>query len=301
MTFNVKVASFGRPVEITDEDTACITGLPLLTLAFGKGAKISVSRGILSVWFVECGHVQVNASGSCFSLCEGLHYVNADGPLQLSSMGEASWLGISIPARVLHNLVSDPHTSSLALQSLVELTDSCTRAINKCLIHAVHEHALMDTSYQLSLAEKMFLLESQAKVELSRCPGRTDRLRRQSFQRLCKARLHIASNPGQVERISGLAEIANYSDGHFIRMFSKVFQETPMEYAHRLRMTRAKQLIRAGRLSLLEISSKVGFITFSAFCRSFRTETGLTPSAFRSSAATQPHQSLRIEKSLSAH
>lgn len=281
MTVQFQVASYGRPVELADTTVSNANGMPNLHIAMGRGAQITSTANILSIWFVERGYVQASAHGSTISLCEGLLFVNVDAPLKMISMGDAAWIGISIPLTSAESILSESNSSRMALQSLVEDNDIQTRAISRHILQAASETEAIDFRHLMGLMDKLFQLESTARKQLGNCPGRTEKLRRLSYHRLCKVRSYIAANPGHLDPIKNLAEMANYSEGHFIRTFSKVFEETPTEYAHRLRMTHAKQLISERRLSLQEISRQVGFLTFSAFCRSFRLGTGVTPSAFR--------------------
>ncbi len=262
ITVQFQIASYSRPVELADATAPNANGTPNLYIAMGRGAQITSAANILSIWFVERGYVQASARGSSISLCGGLLFVNVNAPLRLISMGDAAWFGISIPLTTAESILSESLSSRMALQSFVEENDLRTRAINKHILMAAREAEDLDFRHLMGVMDKLFQLESTARKELSNCPGRTEKLRRLSYQRLCKVRAYIAANPGHLDRIKNLVEMANYSERHFIRTFSKVFEETPTEYAHRLRMAHAKQLISERRLSLQEISRQVGFFNF---------------------------------------
>ncbi|MEO8000416.1 MAG: AraC family transcriptional regulator [Arenimonas sp.] len=287
MTANFQAASFGRSVDLPDTSTSTFTMMPKLVAGLGRGAQISCGTGYLSVWFVGRGNLQITGNHFSPSLFEGQYLVNVETPLKLTSSGDAMWLGIAIPVDMATRMLSECVNSPSALQTGIDVSDLNTRSLVKLLLATIQSESMVNEADYLGLANTLFQLENNARSELRRCPGRTEKSRRLSYQRLARVKNYIALNPCHMEGINELALLANYSDSHFIRTFSRVFSESPLEYAHRLRLAHAKQLIRDGRLSVLEISREVGFATFSAFCRSFRIETGATPSAFRSSVFMQ--------------
>jgi AraC-like DNA-binding protein len=283
MTVTFEIASFGRPVDLTDANELRSKSVPIIIAGLGRGAQISCANGHLSIWFVSRGHVQASGNNLSHLLFEGQFFVNKETPLRLVSSGDAAWLGISMPMVVADQMLAESPISPSALQTGVDLYDAQTKeAIEFLLLTMKTQSAVQQKSY-LGIINLLFQLEGKARAELKRCPGRTEKSRRLSYQRLMRVKAHIASSPGHMDGINELAVLSNYSASHFIRTFSRVFVESPLEYAHRLRLAQAIQLIRDGRLSVLEISREVGFSTFSAFCRSFRINTGTTPSTFRTS------------------
>jgi len=280
-----QIASFGRPLELANNDKLESMGNLRISLAKGRGAQINADPQMLSIWFIERGCAYATTSAMQVSLCEGQMLVNVDASIRLVSIGDAAWIGLSLPMSTACQMLSASHTSKMALQTLIDETPCDISMQNRKVLQHANAYAAVDEEHFLGAVDTLFGLEDRAQNELNNCPGRTDQLRRLSHQRLSKVRAYIAANPQHVTAISELAAMANYSGSHFIRTFSKAFKESPMEFAHRLRMSNAKHLISAGRLSLREISRQVGFVNFSAFCRSFRMETGYTPTAFKDSQA----------------
>lgn len=301
MVFDIKKSTLGRPLELTEPQNLDGTTTPAINAACGRGAQITVQSGFFSVWFISRGCVQANIFGSNTVLCEGRLLISVDTPIKLVSIGDSHWLGLSIPIRTAGNLLTESFLSGMALQTYIDDMPDETRILVKNILNAISEMREIDEATCLKLTEQMLQLDEKAQVELANCPGRTDQLRRSSYQRLSRVKTYIATNPKNADKISDLAAMANYSESHFIRTFTKVFNETPVDYIHRLRMSYAKHLITDGRLSLLEISREVGFATFSAFCRSFRLKTGITPSAFRLQNKTLRSTFLHTQQSISAH
>lgn len=116
---------------------------------------------------------------------------------------------------------------------------------------------------------------------LERSPGRTCLERARSLRRLMLARCVLQMEGGERVSISQLAELACYSASQFVRTFSAVFQTTPGELRHRLRLSRAKHLLAGTRLSVDEVAAEVGYENRSAFARMFRAGTGMSASQYR--------------------
>lgn len=82
---------------------------------------------------------------------------------------------------------------------------------------------------------------------------------------------------------SSLATQCNMSSQQFARMTKRVFCLTPTQLITKTRISAASRLLNESTLSVAEIAHRCGFYDHSAFTRSFRKSTGLTPSDFRSS------------------
>lgn len=80
--------------------------------------------------------------------------------------------------------------------------------------------------------------------------------------------------------IKRLAEIAGYSEDHFIRMFKRYTNETVMEYVCRRRLIRACEDILLG-MRIIDVAIKYGWQSHSAFSKSFNREFGFPPSLLK--------------------
>jgi AraC family transcriptional regulator len=58
---------------------------------------------------------------------------------------------------------------------------------------------------------------------------------------------------------------------------------SPLQFVTRERITRAQQLMRETKRSLIEIALDVGYTSPSHFAKVFRRVTGMAPNEFRSS------------------
>ncbi|XGA80050.1 helix-turn-helix domain-containing protein [Halomonas sp. CH40] len=84
--------------------------------------------------------------------------------------------------------------------------------------------------------------------------------------------------PYSLERVAG--EVAA-SPRTLLRHFKEVEGMTPLDYLHRLRVERAKQLLEVTNINLAEVMEYCGYQDASAFRRLFRRATGVTPSEYR--------------------
>ncbi len=77
-----------------------------------------------------------------------------------------------------------------------------------------------------------------------------------------------------------LADMAGYSEFHFIRKFKICMNETVMEYVRRRRLIRACEDILAG-MRIIDVALKYEWKSHSAFSKSFNIEFGFPPSLLR--------------------
>lgn len=77
-----------------------------------------------------------------------------------------------------------------------------------------------------------------------------------------------------------LADIAGYSEYHFLQLFKGHTGETVMEYICRRRLFRAMDEIVAGG-RIIDAAFRYGFESHSAFSRAFKREFGFSPSLLR--------------------
>lgn len=102
-----------------------------------------------------------------------------------------------------------------------------------------------------------------------------------TFRRLARARDFGAASLGGPVSLHAMAREACLSPFHFHRLFRSAFGETPHDFLTRLRIERAKRLIRAGDCSVTEACLEAGYSSLGSFSAKFRALTGLSPSDYR--------------------
>jgi AraC family transcriptional regulator len=99
--------------------------------------------------------------------------------------------------------------------------------------------------------------------------------------RLKRVLEYINANLDKKIRLFALAETASMSMYHFAKLFSQSMGVSPHQYLVQRRIERAKELLRDGHLSVLEVSLSLGFDHPNNFARTFRRLTGWNPTRFR--------------------
>lgn len=88
--------------------------------------------------------------------------------------------------------------------------------------------------------------------------------------------------------VAHLAREAGSSEFHFSRRFRQTTGLSPLQYLLRLRLARARQLLRETTRPIIEVGLEVGFASPSHFAHRFRRETGLSPSDYRRGGPASP-------------
>ncbi len=78
-----------------------------------------------------------------------------------------------------------------------------------------------------------------------------------------------------------LAQSVGLSIAHFSEMFRKSTGETPHQFVLRLRVERAKEMLRSDESRVLDVAIACGFKTQQHFARLFRQLCGSTPTEYR--------------------
>lgn len=78
-----------------------------------------------------------------------------------------------------------------------------------------------------------------------------------------------------------LAQKCGISEVYFRQLFHRFFHTSPKQYILDLRIRKARQLLTGSDLSVLAIAEQCGFTNPYHFSRTFKTVTGLTPTAYK--------------------
>jgi len=94
---------------------------------------------------------------------------------------------------------------------------------------------------------------------------------------------HIGANLDSALDIDELADLVRMSPSHFTRSFHKSVGLTPHRYVIQCRVAKARELLAATNLPLIEIALTMGFSDQSHFSRRFQEIVGVPPGAYRRS------------------
>jgi AraC family transcriptional regulator len=96
---------------------------------------------------------------------------------------------------------------------------------------------------------------------------------------------YVEANLGRAVTVLELAQVAELSTHHFVRMFKRSLGLTPYQYVLERRVERAKELLRIEPASLAEVGLSTGFSSQSHFTTAFHRAVGATPAEFQRLAA----------------
>lgn len=98
---------------------------------------------------------------------------------------------------------------------------------------------------------------------------------------IIKAQHYLQMNGGKEARLAILAERAGLEERTFLRRFQKATGMTATDYAQRLRVAKAQELLQFGHLPIEHIAWEVGYSDPSAFSKIFFRIVGLSPGEYR--------------------
>ncbi len=98
---------------------------------------------------------------------------------------------------------------------------------------------------------------------------------------VANAKSYILSHFQQDIRVEDIADSVSLSKYHFSRIFKAETGYSPHEYLFSVRLARARELLTGTRMTVDSIAATCGFTSTSHFIRSFKRETGTTPTMFR--------------------
>ena len=102
-----------------------------------------------------------------------------------------------------------------------------------------------------------------------------------SDQNLSRALDAFHKAPADRWTVERLARVAGMSRTGFAVQFQKLMQMSPMEYVTTWRMEIAKKTLLQKGTSLTDAAESAGYASDSAFARTFKKETGMTPAEYR--------------------
>ncbi|HYM85587.1 MAG TPA: AraC family transcriptional regulator [Pseudoxanthomonas sp.] len=265
-------------------------GLHLIHAA-GRAMQVQLPAAWISVWMPLAGTLTLESQDTTWSLPSRQLQIWRDGALRGSARVPGWWIGLCGPVDSWK-----PHLSAAQAGSVADLFPAecaCPTELRRLLVRLARItrsqlRPCADTTAMLdTLCSTLIGNQVDLQLRLQRCSGRTQLRRQQTLLRLLRVRQHIERHDDGRLELAQLARIANYSPCHLIRMHREVFDETPSEYATRLRFDRALKLVRETRMPVCEITEVLGFESQSAFCRAFKSAYGATATQVRELGALQ--------------
>jgi len=102
----------------------------------------------------------------------------------------------------------------------------------------------------------------------------------------------IIESPSEAPSVAEMAKEAGYSPDHFGRVFREITRQSPREFVVTARINRALQLLVETDFTISQIADALGYEDVYFFSKQFKQRTGITPTAYRKSAAGQEDSGL---------
>lgn len=177
------------------------------------------------------------------------------------------------------DLLDDVRTPSIAfnekLQFAAPLVDEMTRA------HArMRKGESLDESF-FAAALELVRAQRDAASRVARVPALRASTREELSRRVGVATAFLHANLDRNVSIAEAAREACLSPFHFHRLFTAFHGTTPHRYLTRLRLERARALLRNGSRRVADVASECGFESVGSFTTLFRRSFGVSPAAIR--------------------
>ncbi len=174
----------------------------------------------------------------------------------------------------------EPHFSSQNTSRLLLTTPQLNKALS---IITLIENEMNDNAPGYIFFAKVYFLELIG--HLARSYNNGENNKSPEIMRVAEAisfiELHFTEEINQ----DTLAKIANLSKSHFLHIFKKTTNTTPLHYQKVLRIEKACSLLNQTELSINEISYMCGYNDSNYFTRQFKSVMNVSPKQYRNNVS----------------
>ncbi|QNP41120.1 helix-turn-helix transcriptional regulator [Lysobacter solisilvae (ex Woo and Kim 2020)] len=272
---------------------AGLPAMPVRFAAVSRSGRARTPAAMFSFWLQLRGSAQVAAAEGSFVLRPGDWIALERGSMPEVQSDGGLTLGLMLTADVMHGALDSADRGLLVGRGTMPLHDRriALRLWRQCAaLPAEAGIAAVMRSLKPLLKHWQAAQEPFAEM-IERCPGRSFHRKTRIFSRVQKARLFLEGNPQRMLRIEDLMELTRFSSWWLSKTFHAVYHETLQKASMRLRMQRARDLLRDSHLSITELAEACGFHDPCSFARQFKAWHGETASSWRAChqpAATAP-------------
>lgn len=286
-TLGTQKISADKRLDIT-KTSRLVANEGLAVLYCDNASTVNVAQGFCGLWCPLRGELSISEAGSRLSVPKGFAYIadtNRRYEATLSSAGAClAIIGSQLTWSAINAFSNDGHADLPALFPAIHPQSTVQR---RNLIAFARE-CFTDTGRQRVARQISMISAAVSQLQrcfdeqIDRCPGRTVARRRSVFLRLQRAQLYIALHNSREMDIAMLAGIASYSPWQFIKIFNRVFGNTPHAYLSQYRVEVAKVLLKNRKLmGVSEIARAAGFSSRSTFARTMKQSVGTCATEFR--------------------
>ncbi len=208
----------------------------------------------------------------------------AGAPKHWRSDEPREWLAIRLPPSFLQAIVpEDSRDGSAMLVDNFGTRDPVVESIGQRLLGELEDPGIGSDVYGSALVHELgvHLLR-----HYSNAPATIPARAKLPEHKLRRAREFIDAHLGEELTVGRIAEVVAMSPCHFAHLFRDATGQPPHSFVIQRRIERAKYLLIASELPMMEIAQLVGCQTQAHFSAVFRRHAGVSPSAFRISRGT---------------
>jgi AraC family transcriptional regulator len=255
----------------------------LLVIGGGRGCLLKIDGEVAGIWMPIRGRLHLHsAAGDSLVTPREILVTEPESRVCASGRGNALWASLVGTSSAWRNALCDAMDFPTGNPMLLPARHVADREFRRRAINLVRLASSSNSYLSASVATDLAIaLQQGFASSISRCPGRTFSQRRLVFVRLQRVRNYIAANCHLDLDDSELANMANYSQWHFIRLFRDAYQETPHAFLLNQRLMRARRLLDTSPLAITEIARASGFENRSVFSRLFHKHFGVTALSIR--------------------
>ena len=231
-------------------------------------AQLNLNGEFKETIYHQQGMVTLKPSGAYYqySTTEANQFIMLEIEPEFVDKIAADWVNTDITELIPHfSAAGDPLIMQLALALKTELKSGCLggKVYSDSIITALTAHLLRNYANFSPKSPKEYR---------GLAPSKLDNV-------IDYIQTYLELNLG----LSELADLSNLSPFYFSRLFKESTGLTPYQYISRLRIERAKQLLKDTDLEIVDIALRCGFSAQSSFSTAFRKAVGVTPKAYRQS------------------
>ena len=105
--------------------------------------------------------------------------------------------------------------------------------------------------------------------------------RKSQNEHVMRALQYIEDHRYENITLSDLTKVCSISEKHLLKIFKEQLGVPPIQYTNKLKIEKAKKLLRTTKDSIYQISERLNFNSPEYFCRIFRKEEQCSPSQYR--------------------
>lgn len=134
------------------------------------------------------------------------------------------------------------------------------------------------------ILERLLGLHYDIYREIEKLPAVRFATKVEAYRRLWRARDFIEASFMEPISLARIAEAAELSPHHLLRLFKRVFGETPHQLTIRRRLEHAQFLLSHTDRSVTDICFDIGFESLGSFSTLFKTRLGVSPALYRATS-----------------